>query len=387
MYQATAQATGLSRTRFLFNLIMAVPTFGFLGMVGYTILNYEHLNRDSFAEQLEIPADLEFDLPQEWPPAGFAKDEHQAFVKQAFLNREEYSSEVKAELSNLKSAVTDHPQLLERFLATHQGWRLHHDGSIKETQRRWIQNGSWLSKMDRCYPYNYNDSQLQFSTSLKLKWGQRVPQQFHQPTIAKNGELVVPTLHASSYGPNWSQCFFHIGNQLQLQITETSPVENRAVTQSSLDFINKELEAFAGAVEWKDLKSALSSHFREGPESLEIYQEAYYPRMSDEVGSYSMCLWINPGEPGSVYMKAFEVTKNHPLSETGLRYKTSERIGWSTNPEEKFFANSTFSIREGESGQPYAARFEVWFRPLSGEPERKLMEKVILIEGADNHRG
>lgn len=40
-----------------------------------------------------------------------------------------------------------------------------------------------------------------------------------------------------------------------------------------------------------------------------------------------------------------------------------------------------FTIYEGDWGKPYAARIEVWFRPDSGKPERKLMERVCKIKG------
>ncbi len=32
-------------------------------------------------------------------------------------------------------------------------------------------------------------------------------------------------------------------------------------------------------------------------------------------------------------------------------------------------------------GQPYAARFELWFVPDSGQGERKLLERIFKIEG------
>jgi hypothetical protein len=38
-------------------------------------------------------------------------------------------------------------------------------------------------------------------------------------------------------------------------------------------------------------------------------------------------------------------------------------------------------IYEGDWGKPYAARFEVWFTPDAGGPERKLAERIFKIEG------
>jgi len=32
-------------------------------------------------------------------------------------------------------------------------------------------------------------------------------------------------------------------------------------------------------------------------------------------------------------------------------------------------------------GKPYAARFEVWFKPDDGSPARKLAGRILMIEG------
>ncbi len=82
-----------------------------------------------------------------------------------------------------------------------------------------------------------------------------------------------------------------------------------------------------------------------------------------------------------IYLKAFEVTKNYPLSVDSLKEYSNEWVGWSNNPSELFFSNTNFTIYEGDWGKPYAARFEVWFVPDSGASERKLTEKVFKIEG------
>ena len=90
---------------------------------------------------------------------------------------------------------------------------------------------------------------------------------------------------------------------------------------------------------------------------------------------------VVPGEPGMTYLRAFEATKGTPLSESGLKEDSNERIGWSDEPEEKFLYENEFMIHEGDWGKPYAARIEVWFRPDSGKPERKLLERICKIEG------
>ena len=98
-------------------------------------------------------------------------------------------------------------------------------------------------------------------------------------------------------------------------------------------------------------------------------------------GIYGVVYSLNPGEPGSVYLKAFEVTKGTPLSVDRLEAKSRTRMTWSTESSERFGAKAGFTIYEGDWGKPYAARFEVWFTPDSGKADRKLAERIFKIEG------
>jgi hypothetical protein len=98
-------------------------------------------------------------------------------------------------------------------------------------------------------------------------------------------------------------------------------------------------------------------------------------------GIYGVVYSLNPGEPGSVYLKAFEVTKGTQLSKDRLEDKSTTRMTWSNDPAEVFGAKAGFTIYEGDWGKSYVARFQVWFKPDSGKPQRKVAERIFKIEG------
>jgi hypothetical protein len=98
-------------------------------------------------------------------------------------------------------------------------------------------------------------------------------------------------------------------------------------------------------------------------------------------GIYGVSYSLNPGEPGVVHLKATEVTKGTRLSVELLRASSETRMTWSDDPEERFGTKTGFTIYEGDWGKPYAARFEVWFKPDASRPERKLAERFYKIEG------
>jgi hypothetical protein len=105
-------------------------------------------------------------------------------------------------------------------------------------------------------------------------------------------------------------------------------------------------------------------------------------------GIYQYHFWTKRIEKGKVYLKAFELTNNDELSSESLQKRSETQVYNSTDMLKMFQRekqnsdlDKTFTIYEGDWGKPYAARFELWFIPENGEPERKLLEKNYKIEG------
>lgn len=118
----------------------------------------------------------------------------------------------------------------------------------------------------------------------------------------------------------------------------------------------------------------LSDQVKHGKPSFTLYK-------SFQSGKYLAEIWVNPGEPGIIYLKAFEVTQKTPLSVDSLKEKSTKSVEWSENPNELFYTGTRFTIYEGDWGNPYAATFQVWFKPKNNKRSRKLIEKTYKIEG------
>ena len=171
-----------------------------------------------------------------------------------------------------------------------------------------------------------------------------------------------------------SHCVIVAGD-LIVEVFEQSDAKERRLTKAALNHVNEELRPLAESPTWTTIKKSIpNGSIRHGKASFDL-------RNSFQLGLYFSELWINPGEAGMIYLKAFEVTKGIPLSVASLKQYSNEWVGWSDNPEELFLSNTFFEIHEGDWGKPHAARFELWFVPDSGQSERKLMEKVFKIEG------
>jgi hypothetical protein len=101
---------------------------------------------------------------------------------------------------------------------------------------------------------------------------------------------------------------------------------------------------------------------------------------SFQSGLYEYDIWLSKIDSGIVYLKAFEITQNNRLSMERLTARSSIRVGNKSEELKRFGTKDHFTIYEGDWGKPYAARFEIWFKPDNGN-ERKLSEKNYKIEG------
>lgn len=100
-------------------------------------------------------------------------------------------------------------------------------------------------------------------------------------------------------------------------------------------------------------------------------------------GSYKYDVFLNKIEKGKVYLKVYDFNTNRILSEKEIK-KESMRKVFNPSDELKEFSsgNDGFTITEGDWGDYYGSKIEVWFQPDNpNEPERKLIEKNYIIQG------
>jgi hypothetical protein len=102
---------------------------------------------------------------------------------------------------------------------------------------------------------------------------------------------------------------------------------------------------------------------------------------SYQPGLYEYDLWIRSDQRGTVFLKVYEITQEILLSPSSVMNESSIRIENTQGKIKKFSSKDDFTIYEGDWGQPYGARFEVWFIPDDKNEEKKLVQKNYIIEG------
>jgi len=332
---------------------------------------------DGFADKLTIPAGLAISEPLgELRPGGTA-DAMQAAVLNALKKPGSGDETFAADVPSLLELETRSPELLRLYLAENPAWRVFREKGELFATRRWKLGGGWRYTLHGYYTDNdlglpANSPKFQARLTLGLS-GKPWAGGIFKGKRWNAGDTVRPELKAEN--GRFESAPVIIFRDIVLEIYEQSDNKERRLTKAALAQLESELRPLLKARDAAAVKKLLP------PGGIKTGAPDFSLRSSFQPGIYDAEIRVNPGEPGMVYLKAFEVTRGTPLSAGDLKEYSGEYTGWSQDKKEQFLSNTTFSIYEGDWGKPYAARFEVWFAPDSGRPERRLLEKNFKIEG------
>ena len=156
------------------------------------------------------------------------------------------------------------------------------------------------------------------------------------------------------------------GHPLVVEIWERSETRDRRMTRAVLPLIESTLASF--------LRGEPLAPSMRGEPRLDLVR-------GFQGGLYTVSARLHPPRAGRVYVRAFQVTRETELSASRLRGRTLQTVGTSNDPDELFPYDADLTIYEGDWGQLYAARFELWLVPDDGTEEQRLMSDVFRIEG------
>lgn len=369
------------RKRWLKGLLnlLALPVCG-LALVVVSFVTMFGVSEDGFADHLTIPPDLDYaePLPYDISPASSESDSLQHELLAALETPGEDDALITADVSSLQKLAREHPELLHRFLASHPAWRVYVDAGKRLATRRWKVGNRWQWTLHGYYTRHnldpFNETGLPYFQTRGTLGLDGKPFFENADSTRLKPEESAPLQLRTDGSTDTSQCVIESA-PLAVEIFEQRDGQERRITKATLALWEKEFAALLADPRWEKARELLPTDaITSGEPFLEL-------RNSFQGGIYNVTIRANPGEPGRIFLQAFEVTKGIQLSERRLEDASGEWIGWSDNPDEQFLSNSVITIYEGDWEKYYAARFEVWFAPDSGAPPRKLLERVYKIEG------
>jgi len=346
-------------------------------------------DNDHFADDLSVPEGIEIAEPGEWArwPGTGSPDGADAFfttVSNALSQAGTGDPTVFADVPSFARLARENRDILLRYLSAHPGWRVFAERGSLYATRIMMKHGDWDYPLNGFFSdFDYQITaegrepryQIRLTIGFPDPWWNRDP----RPTRLAPGEAKGAVLSqgmASSKDAMYKSHVIISAENACIEVYEESAGRGRRLTKALLRLLEEELRPLAESPTPATIARIL-------PPGAILHGEAPDIFLKDGMqgGIYSVRILANPGEPGLVYLKAFEVTKGTPLSKGRLPGTSSLRLGWSDNPGELYSGTTEITIYEGNWGQFYAARFELWFKPDSGTPERKLAEKVFRIQG------
>lgn len=387
IYFLVQTSARLIEKRWLSALFSALRFVGLVAMfaisVGFLLFqSFFGPSEDHFADNLTIPADIGIAEPVSDPAGQWTDskttgtDAMQDAVKVALRVPGGNDPSFAASLPSLRRAATAHPGEFRAYIEASPDWHVFIERGNHFAARRWSYGGEPRDELHGYISEFGGDSGFQTRTLLCLdrkQWSS-----YEVQHVPEGPKPVTPEMETGNQ-MHESRLMIECGD-VWVEIFEQSKMPERRVTKASIATLESEFSEFLRDPAATVSLAKKQSHdlaLRQAGNTDQPFQllEGMQP------GIYGVSYALNPGEPGVVYLKAIEITRGTRLSEERLKSSSETRMTWSPDPAERFGAKSGFTIYEGDWGKPYAARFEVWFKPDSGHPERKLAERVFKIEG------
>ncbi|MBR4665329.1 MAG: hypothetical protein IKO93_15795 [Lentisphaeria bacterium] len=344
----------------------------------------EEATRDKFADNLKLPENVQLAEPEkELSSVHFFNRSHWRDAPEKSFQQEVVSvigkgpklaDDAVCRIPALEKLLArpETEAVFLQYLACHPEWRLYRErrGGLHAVRYFRYPDGTIAASLNQFYAHflptgqngeKVGDPALEFQFRFEIGLDGK----------AWNSSPLFPRDKTEHRDNTWHTRFF-CGKAL-VNIADQSGFPGRQMTAAALARTEREFsQLLENLKDWKKYLPADS--FRRGGPDLIL-------RNSIQGGIYEAAVWCNPGEKGTIYLKAFEITKGTPLSAERLKMRSGCIPGWSDDPQEQFFSAMNFTIYEGRWEQYYGARFEIWFQPDQGGAERKLFEKNYKIQG------
>ena len=343
-------------------------------------------SEDGFGKDIVIPPDmvLENPLPKTWATNAPAGDALGNQLIASFTGLNQTGALVTTDLKCLEQFHGPYRALLLRhlassarwFLTTERGGKLYAYRRFASRSSMWRNSGGYYGGGPDFVERGTNN--FQFCIFLGIDGPVMFDPRSANLTRSHVGAppVLVKAIEDKKYDQGIESHLVLESSGAALEIFEQSRQFARPFTVRAVAQVKDELEAVLSS------PRAREHGFDETllpPESIKRGSPELHLVGTD--GIYQVYARINPRAAGRVYLKVFEATRNTRLSAGRIAECSLEYTGWSDDPQEQFFYNTEITVYEGDWGVYYPARFELWFMPQDGGPERKLMEKTFKIEG------
>ncbi len=177
------------------------------------------------------------------------------------------------------------------------------------------------------------------------------------------GSIGQPISLRSTAGPDLASCLRVVGRDVTLEIIEESMDRSREMTgrlfRETCDEIKKVLAGRERVTRRGAVPLPADGIPPGGKPSVTLQR--------DGARGFHLVGWANPGEKGTVYARLLSGSK--VVDAARVREQTSEVAGWSGDRKRHFLVNGYVPTSTNKG----SVKPELWFKPASGKPERRLV--------------
>ena len=331
------------------------------------------LDNDHFADNLKLPKDVQLSEPLDGgftssrsvPTYAFEKEVVGAISKGATLTDTE---ECHLPALERLMATPDGKQKVLDYLAASPDWMLRYNeiDHLYATRNSHDANGLIDYDENHAFFSSYNVT-TQKREGIHAQYSFRIYFDGPPDRLFAKGMKPFDCLvrGQKDTAPFYVETWLMAGTA-SIYIYDESLFPGRQMTAKMVALVNREFEAL-------ETIDDLSTFGEKRPMEVKLYNNT-------QPGLYLLDIWCIPGETGTLTVKAHEITKGTPLSEDRLREHQVKVYGC-PQADVSFNSQIDFTIYEGNWDQYYGAQFELWFKPDSGAPERKLWSGNYRIQG------
>lgn len=270
--------------------------------------------------------------------------------------------------------------ILFRYLAGNPRWEIREERGLRYAVRLKQVNGKFKTTLNGYYSTHKDGAVHQTRVLISFGREYRFGRDRGNITRTKTGEKDVPVIiegeHAGT--PGNSSYTIIAGDTIFLEIYDQAPKIARVFTQQVYKDVSSELK---DVIEHRALieNSGILPVPERYPEPLPQKRE-FIIKDGMQPGIYLVTAAVGPSEPGSAFVKAFNVKTGAQLSQERMTPRSTRYLGWSEGGKTLFSYGSDVTVYEGDWSSTYEARFELWHRSNDGI-EQKLVEKTRMING------
>jgi hypothetical protein len=214
-------------------------------------------SKDGFADNLKLPANVELAVPEKYRPfddaTGDPADTFQGAIRAALAVPGSDDASLNVSVPSLAKLRKDQPDLLDRYLASHPGWRVYEERGNRFATSRWMVGDRWQMSLHGYYSSFGEQDGPRFQTRTTID--------FSGKPWGNAGQKVYPAtptaVKLEQGNGMWESLVSLSAGDLVIEQFEQSNAKERRISRAAFAELEREFAPLAAQPNWQAAKNLL----------------------------------------------------------------------------------------------------------------------------------